>query len=77
MSSASSLRTFVDPSRGASPGTVYPQAGLFGNIAEAYNNFYSSTDEGEIEAALLTARQMSHIDNDEQMIISSPNVAVA
>ena len=54
LSSVSSLRTYVDPSRGASPAAGYPQAGLFSNIA--FSNFYSSTDESDIEAAILTAR---------------------
>lgn len=53
------MRTFVDPARGTSPGhnphAVYPDTGLFSNLA--FSNFYSSTDESDIEAALQTARQ--------------------
>jgi len=58
LSSVSSLRTFVDQTRGASPpdqNQAYPASGLYSNLA--FSNFYSSTEESDIEAALQTARQ--------------------
>ena len=63
----SSLRTYIDPTRGiASPSgepdieqssvAAFPATGLFSNIA--FSNFYSSSaDESDIEAALVTARK--------------------
>ena len=73
LSSVSSLRTYVDPSRAIfSPSdcevgqndyfpnndaqqSIFPATGLFSNIA--FSNFYTSTDESDIEAALVTARR--------------------